>query len=127
MKAVGTGYHRTHGLATLALATPVSCGLIICLTRLQGLRSRGQTLRKWPQDLASPLAARIGSHLWQPGRLQAYRKAKVRGQALGALDDFLLQKPKSAFNTVRLPCGKHGICSENSCGTHSLRFLKPEV
>ena len=41
--------------------------------------------------------------------------------------DFLLQKTKSGFNTVRLPCGKPGICSDNSCGTHSLRFRKPEV
>ena len=37
--------------------------------------------------------------------------------------DFLLQKPKSGFNTVTIPCGKPGICSDNSCGTHSLRFF----
>ena len=41
--------------------------------------------------------------------------------------DLLLQKPKPGFNTVRIPCGKLEICSHNSCGKHSLRFLKPEV
>ena len=36
--------------------------------------------------------------------------------------DFLLQKSKYGFNIVRLRCGKPGICSDNSYGTHSLRF-----
>jgi hypothetical protein len=59
-------------------------------------------------------------------------KRKLTGGDLAAGEpcgqpDFLLQKPKSGFNTVRLPCGKPGICSDNSCGTHSLCFLKPEV
>ena len=61
MKAVGSGYYGKQGLATLALAIPVPYGLIICLTRLQGLRSRGQTLRKWPQDWAPGLGLASGS------------------------------------------------------------------
>ena len=28
------------------------------------------------------------------------------------------------FRVYRLPCGKPGICSDNSCGTHSLQFFK---
>ena len=36
------------------------------------------------QDWASSLAARIGPHLWQPGRLQADRQPEDRGKELGA-------------------------------------------
>ena len=67
--------------------------------------------------------------LWTKSKLKLhfFQEALLPPRLFHILPDFLLQKPKSGFNSLRLPCGKPGICSDNSCGTHSLRFLKPDV